>query len=332
MKKVICFGEALIDFLNTANEVHDGLNIPVFNQFPGGAPANAAVAVAKLGGSAFFAGQVGDDTFGHYLKDALSRYGVNTKFTLFHPSAKTALAFVSLDTQGERSFSFCRSASADLLVNAEQFPSDLCETQDILHLCSNTLTTNEIANTTFSLASVALQNNAIVSVDVNLRHNLWDNNKADKYSVNQLLSYAKVIKFSKEELDYLSNKSEREYLQQLFAQNRQCQLILVTDGANPVRYFSRDYAGQVDVPPTTVSDTTCGGDSFIGGFLFCLSSIHNTKGIDLDEDSLQRFLKFSIACGAHTVAKQGAFPALPKLADVSKHFPFTDKSVCKEPQ
>ena len=90
MKSVLCFGEALIDMLNSGNENQDGLRINHYLQFPGGAPANVAVALAKLGGKAYFAGQVGNDMFGGYLENSLKHYGVGTRFLSRHPSAKTA--------------------------------------------------------------------------------------------------------------------------------------------------------------------------------------------------------------------------------------------------
>ncbi len=97
MKRVVCFGEAVIDFLNTGQLREGEMSLNSFTQFPGGAPANAAVAVAKLGGEAVFAGQVGDDPFGHFLLDALQLYGVDTSIAAVHPTARTALAFVFLD-------------------------------------------------------------------------------------------------------------------------------------------------------------------------------------------------------------------------------------------
>ncbi|GLR70409.1 carbohydrate kinase family protein [Agaribacter marinus] len=321
MKKLVCFGEALIDFLHAEQEMHGGLNIPIFKQFPGGAPANAAVAVAKLGGNAFFAGQVGDDTFGHFLRNALAYYGVNTTHTLMHPEAQTALAFVSLDHEGERSFSFYRQNTADVIVNEDQFPQTIFSDGDILHVCSNTLTSKDIANTTLSLASRAKSNHAIVSVDVNLRHNLWDTGNADIQVVNALLSLANIIKFSKEELGYLSDENDDAYIDKLLQENKDCLLIVVTDGAKSVRYFTPTFSTSLDVPCVDVVDTTCGGDSFIGGLLYCLLEEYTPEQVIASDDRLQHIIRFAIACGAHTVSRQGAFPALPTLNDVSTFLP-----------
>ena len=105
MSNVLCFGEALIDFLNTGQKQEERLSLNAFTQYPGGAPANAAVAVAKLGGDAAFVGQVGADMFGDFLVQSLAEYGVDTSHVLQHPTLKTALAFVARDEAGERKFS-----------------------------------------------------------------------------------------------------------------------------------------------------------------------------------------------------------------------------------
>jgi len=184
MNPVICFGEALIDFLMINVTPQEELHLPEFRQYPGGAPANAAVAVAKLGGNAKFAGQVGDDTFGQFLADSLQAYGVDTQFLERHPQAKTALAFVSLDHTGERSFSFYRDASADVIFNKDQILPSWFDNNAMIHFCSNTLTTDDIADCTKHLIAQAQQHQSFISFDVNLRHNLWPTGKADQQRVN----------------------------------------------------------------------------------------------------------------------------------------------------
>jgi len=322
MNRVICFGEALIDFLQSGKASIDGIQIPEFRQFPGGAPANAAVAVAKLGGKALFAGQVGRDPFGQFLIDALEHYGVDTQYTLQHHIAKTAMAFVSLDSEGERSFSFYRDNTADMVVTADQFPTSLFKTSDILHVCSNTLTSPSISETTFLLVQRAIDAGALISVDVNLRHNLWSEGTASADLVNQLVSHASIVKFSEEEFDFLCQQNSEAYLKALL-NNGQCKLVLVTNGGAPVRYFTGAVQGRIKVPEVEVVDTTCGGDGFIGGLLYCLLRSGNLHDIANDSELLEQILCFAIACGAYTVARQGAFPALPGAEDVVAQLPPT---------
>jgi fructokinase len=315
MGKVICFGEALIDFLQFDVQLSGPLSLNNYCQYPGGAPANASVAVAKLGGEALFLGQVGDDAFGGFLENALQTYQVDTRYLLKHPTAKTALAFVMLDDEGERSFSFYRDQSADVLFTPAQIPETIFQAENFVHFCSNTLTTVDITKTTQAVIDLAKKESMVVSFDVNLRHNLWPLGQADTTLVNTFVNQADVLKFSKSELTYLAGGDEDNYIEALLANG--CQLLLVTNDGDAIEYFSQFHRGQLSPPKVDVVDTTAGGDAFSGGLLFQLSQSDNWRDLLQNSDKLKALVQFSVACGAHTVARAGAFPALPEYADVS---------------
>ena len=324
MKPVICFGEALIDFLNTGKEKDGCLLLNNYRQYPGGAPANAAVAVAKLGGNALFAGQVGNDIFGNFLESSLQAYAVDTQFLSKHETASTALAFVTLDQYGERTFTFHRHNSADMLFSQAQVKDEWFSAPSIFHFCSNTLTENDIAKSTEFAVNKAIQANAIVSFDVNLRHNLWPEQEANINTVNNLIRSAHVIKFSRDEFDYLAstqaNGSADDYL--TFCFNWNCQLVIITDGAKPIVYHTRNNVSQIQPPAITAIDTTAGGDGFIGGFLYALSQFPELSSLVENENMLRKVIEFSAQCGAIAVSKSGAFPALATLDEVLAQLSF----------
>ncbi|MDE3071970.1 MAG: carbohydrate kinase, partial [Pseudomonadota bacterium] len=171
MRSVLCFGEALIDF---HAEGRDPYGYPrAFVPFAGGAPANVAVAVAKLGGAARFAGMLGTDLFGDLLLDSLRRAGVDTRDVARTGEANTALAFVALDAHGERSFSFYRPPSADLLFRPGHFRADAFADTAVFHVCSNSMTEPLAAETTREGMRRARAAGALVSFDLNLRPALW---------------------------------------------------------------------------------------------------------------------------------------------------------------
>lgn len=313
-RAVVCFGEVLIDFISQSQIQSDGLSIPLFAQYPGGAPANAAVAVAKLGGNARFAGQVGQDSFGYFLQQALQHYGVCTEHLVLHPTAKTALAFVSHDSHGERSFSFYRDQSADLLYSSAQIRPALFSAASLLHFCSNTLVEPGIAGVTAELLQQARNNGLWLSFDVNLRHNLWPAGLADKEVVRGFVNKAQLLKFSHDELAYLSDNPE-QYIQQLLA--AEAHLVVITHDDKPVRYFSRHTHGSLAVPRVLAVDTTAGGDAFIGGLLYQLSLQPELAAFCRDTAAIEAALAFAARCGAHAVTRTGAFPALPVLTDVA---------------
>lgn len=318
MTRVVCFGEALIDFLNTGRKQVERLETNDFRQFPGGAPANVAVAVAKLGGDAWFAGQVGNDQFGEFLLHSLRTYDVHTDFVSMHPEAKTALAFVFLDDDGDRSFSFRRERTADMVFREEQISDDWYKAGDLFHFCSNTLTTPEIARVTETSVRRARAAGSIVSFDVNLRHNLWANGEAERGAVNSLLAICDIVKFSREELDYLSDGQGAEWIGERLDEGTS--LVLVTDGPAPVFYYGSGFEG--DVVPSTqdVVDTTAAGDGFMGSLLFGLSRLGDARAAIEDHETVRLLTEFATECGAFTVTSAGAFPSLPRFEDVSRYW------------
>lgn len=120
---IVCFGEMLIDFVPTSSGVSLA-EAPGFLKAPGGAPANVAIAVARLGGKAAFVGKLGDDEFGHMLEGILVENGVLSGVN-FDKGARTALAFVTLRADGEREFMFYRNPSADMLLTPQELNLDL---------------------------------------------------------------------------------------------------------------------------------------------------------------------------------------------------------------
>ncbi|MCO4785186.1 carbohydrate kinase family protein [Marinomonas atlantica] len=310
--QVMAFGEALIDFLSNGDTALDGLES--FTKYPGGAPANVAVAVARLGGNSHFAGQVGDDAFGHYLKASLNRYGVNTNSMLMTKEAKTALAFVSLDQTGERSFEFYRNPSADMLFRGEDFKTEwFADETGVFHTCSNTLTEADITAATMAGIELAKAANWIVSIDVNLRINLWPDHQVDVQRVINWMRQGDVIKASLEELEVLSNEP-LVLINELLSDG--VSLFVLTDGGNPVHYFAGEQgSGEVIAPKVDVKDTTAAGDAFVGGLLYQLAERGGDRASlqSFTQIELEACIRFAVACGAEAVTKTGAYPSLPSL-------------------
>ncbi len=318
MRRIVCFGEALIDFLNTGHSRDGQLSLNTFTQFPGGAPANAAVAAAKLGGNAAFAGQVGADQFGQFLLESLAVYGVDTSLATVHDTARTALAFVFLDEHGERSFSFRRDRTADIVLTREQVQPHWFAGEPIVHFCSNTLTDASIADVTRHFVAEARNSGALVSFDVNLRHNLWQQGRADAGLVSSLVQQCDIVKFSHEELEYLCLGDTNSYLAGCF--DAGLRAALVTDGGKEVSIRTARSEARVLPPAVDVVDTTGGGDAFIGAVLFGLSLQPEPMGYLESIDKLQQLVSSAAYCGAMAVTRPGAFPAFPTMAEVEAHW------------
>ena len=315
LKPLLSFGEALIDFLQIGFSNLEDDRFAEFRQFPGGAPANVAVAFARLGGEARFAGQVGDDPFGRFLENSLIRYGVDTRLLDFHPTAKTALAFVSLDGEGDRSFSFYRDGTADLLFSKDQVTDDWFDDRPVFHLCSNTLTNGDIAAVSRYVLDQAREAGCMISFDVNLRPGLWPGGNVDRSRCDDVVRAADFIKFAKEEFEFLANGDEQRYVDALLA--GKTRLIVVTDGGEPVRFFAREHRGEVVTPTVDVVDTTAAGDAFTAGVLRGLCAASDLDSVTSDATRISALLEFAIRCGSLTTTRAGAFPALPEFAEVA---------------
>ena len=303
---VYCFGEVLIDFLQDPKQ--PGL----FRRFAGGAPANVAVAVAKLGGQGCFVGMLGADMFGEFLLSELGQYGVDCHACAITSEAKTALAFVALNDEGDRSFSFYRPPAADLLYTMAHLPDGFWQAPAILHLCSNSLTDKAIADTSFAMVAQAHKHGWLVSVDANLRHNLWPNGKADISLVSQLLQQADIIKLSDDELHYLAQQQDpTSWLLQLQAKRNSW--LVVTAGSNAVHSYSK-HIFSLPVSAVKVVDTTAAGDAFVGAWLYQLShhlSEQAWPALLQDEIKQKLLLSKAIKAGSLTCQHFGAFTALP---------------------
>lgn len=318
-RSILCFGEALIDMHGEGADGHGFARH--FLPFAGGAPANVAVAVAKLGSHARFAGMLGLDRFGDFLLHSLRQAGVDTVDIARTAEANTALAFVTLDARGERSFSFYRPPSADLLFRAEHFRAEAFEDTAIFHICSNSLTDPELAAATLEGMQRARRAGALVSFDLNLRPALWPHGSEPRAQAWPALHLADVVKLSAEEFDWLAVDGEQAMLERLW--NGNARLLVVTDGALPLRWYHPDAEGELPCYSVPMVDSTGAGDAFVGGLLQQLLHQDITPG-NLDSwiatlPRLHAALRYASACGAVAVTRHGSFAAMPDTADV-EHF------------
>ena len=332
---VACFGEALIDFLarpptpSVAGGAHasgppmktgdarEPSAPPVFLAQPGGAPANVAVGVARLGGDARFIGMLARDLFGDQLLAALQAHGVDVAQVRRTGQAPTALAFVSLDAAGERAFAFYRPPAADLLFRAADFEAAAFERLAVFHACSNSLTDPAIAEATLHGLALAAAHGVLVSVDLNLRPALWPRNVDPLPAAWRALGHAHLVKLSRGELAFLADGGPEEAaIARLFAQATR--VLVVTDGAAPVRWWTRAAHGSAPTFPVKAVDTTAAGDAFVAALLWRL--VLGGIGVDTLAQAFEApdlrddLLRHAAAVGALATTRHGAFDAMPDAA------------------
>ncbi|KAK9665062.1 hypothetical protein RND81_14G087900 [Saponaria officinalis] len=309
---VVSFGEMLIDFVPTVSGVSLA-EAPGFLKAPGGAPANVAIAVARMGGNAAFAGKLGDDEFGRMLAGILKENGVADDGITFDEGARTALAFVTLRSDGEREFMFYRNPSADMLLRPDELNLELIRKAKVFHYGSISLIVEPCRSAHLKAMEEAKAAGALLSYDPNLRLPLWPSADEARKQIMSIWDKAEVIKVSDNELEFLTGNSDIGDATAMSLWHPNLKLLLVTLGDHGCRYYTNTFKGSVEAFKVKAVDTTGAGDSFVGALL---SKIVDDHAIIEDEPRLREVLKFANACGAITTTKKGAIPALPTEAEV----------------
>jgi fructokinase len=299
---IVALGELLIDFVALESGVTVG-DASGFVKAPGGAPANVAVAVERLGHPAAFLGQVGDDPFGHYLADVLASEGVETAGLRFTDKARTSLAFVSLGMDGERSFMFYRHPAADMLMTPEDVALDVIDAGKIFHFGSITMISEPSRSATLAAAERARIKGLRISYDPNLRLGLWENAEAAKAGMRLGFDYANIVKISDDELRFLTGDDSAYAIWR-----HHFHMIVVTHGENGATLYTA--RGKYHHPGYKVEsvDTTGAGDAFVAGLLVSILEQEKAHG---SVDDHQALLRFANAVGALATTGKGAIPALP---------------------
>lgn len=308
---VVALGEILIDF--TPSGVNEQ-GIALFARNPGGAPANVLAMNAKLGGTSAFIGKVGADAFGAYLKGVLQSYGIDTSGMVTDEEIPTTLAFVQLDEQGDRSFTFYRKPGADLLLNGSEVRKDLIDGCKIFHFGSLSLTDDPCRSATLEAVRYAKAQGKIISFDPNYRPSLWRSEDTAKGWMAHGIEYADILKVSEEEMVMLTGKTDPE-TGSLWLLEMGPKAVFVTMGESGCYYRNAVCHGYQPAYRVQAIDTTGAGDAFMGAMLWQLKGSSREKIGTLD---LSKLAAFANAAGSLTATRSGAIPALPSYAEIEK--------------
>lgn len=315
MFDITTVGEILIDLTQTG--ISDN-GIPIYTANPGGAPANVAVAASKLGAKTAFIGKVGNDSFGRFLCDTLKKYNVSTDGVITDKSANTTLAVVSVNENGERSFSFYRKNSADTLLSENEITDLQMSNTHILHFGSVSLTDEPSRTATISAVRRAKNLGATITYDPNYRESLWNSLDEAVERMKKPLDLVDILKVSDEELPLISGKTDVEDGAKYLCDKYNIKLVLVTLGAKGAYYRFKDCAGIVDGVSVTVADTNGAGDTFFGAFLSRMAYKGKYNPSELTEDEIKDMLAFSNNAAAITTSRSGAIPAMPTIGEIDR--------------
>ena len=278
---------------------------------PGGAPANACIAIARNGLKTAFLGKLGNDDFGKLLKTTLEKDGVELLCPELTDEAVTTLAFVTLYEGGERSFTFVRKPGADILLSKDDVKEEMIQNTKILHAGSVGMSANPSREAHFKAMEMAKKAGKLVSYDVNYRNMIWSFEDA-KAVVDQVLPYVDLLKVSDEELDFVGGEAN---IPNVMKENN-ISVVIETLGSKGAKFFFDGKEAVVEGHKVKAVDATGAGDAFWGGFLSSLLMSGVSKTEDLNEDLLRKALEYGNASGGLCVQKMGGIPALPTKEDI----------------
>ncbi|HAZ3719622.1 TPA: aminoimidazole riboside kinase [Escherichia coli] len=295
--KVWVLGDAVVDLLPES----DGRLLPC----PGGAPANVAVGIARLGGTSGFIGRVGDDPFGTLMQRTLLTEGVDITYLKQDEWHRTSAVLVDLNDQGERSFTFMVRPSADLFLETTDLPC--WRHGEWLHLCSIALSAEPSRTSAFTAMTAIRHAGGFVSFDPNIREDLWQDEHLLRLCLRQALQLADVVKLSEEEWRLISGKTQNDREICALAKEYEIAMLLVTKGAEGVVVCYRGQVHHFAGMSVNCVDSTGAGDAFVAGLLTGLSS----TGLSTDEREMRQIIDLAQRCGALAVTAKGAMTALP---------------------
>ena len=314
---VVCLGEALIDFVSAGP---GEASLPVFEQNPGGAVANVARNLARLGTASAFVGAVGDDSFGTFLRRFMAADGVDVSAMATVAGVSTSLAFVHLAPDGERSFSFVRSPGADTCLRADDVSAEMIGGTSILHVGSLSLTHETSAGALYRSLEMAEASGVMISFDVNLRPLLWDDLSRARGEIVSVLRRSHLAKLSADELDFvLAGSAELRRLENgraLMEAFPNIRLLAITLGAEGSLVMGRKPSGslaEIRVPGTCVAvvDTTGAGDTYCAAMLHSIVSAGGLGNLLADEPALRQAAHFSGTLASESVTARGAVTIEP---------------------
>lgn len=312
MIDVLSFGEALIDFLpgTTGCALRD---VETFRRCLGGAPANLALGVARLGGTSALVAKLGDDEFGHYLTETLQAGGVDVRGVVHTREARTGLAFVELGPTGERRFLFYRHPSADMTIGPGDVDVEVVASARVTHAGTNLLIRDANRDATHLCLETARRAGRATSLDLNLRFHQWPDHDAIAPTVRATLPLVDLVKANDEELAFLCpGKSAQTAFAEDFAPWG-VKALVVTRGSEGAEVVTGRGGLAVDAPAVNAVDTTGAGDGFLAGLLRVL-----TRGGDVvwGEVDWARALRVGNRVGSQVCTAYGATSAVPHERDI----------------
>ena len=312
MIDVVALGELLIDFTCVSK---DGEGYPTMAAHPGGAPANYLAALTKFGRKTALLGKVGTDAFGKLLVGTLQNAGIETRGIIMSDDVFTTLAFVTLDENGDREFSFSRKPGADTCIAFEELDLSLVDEAKVFHFGTLSLTDEPARSATQKAVAYAKSKGKLITYDPNLRKPLWKDQEEAKKQLLWGLGQADVVKISDEEVEFLFGMGVQEGAKHIL-DTYGVKLVFVTCGADGCWFQNAVAAGKVPgLSGIKVVDTTGAGDIFGGSAVWKLLELGKAPEA-LNEKELAEVASFACTSASLSTTKPGGISSVPCFEDI----------------
>ncbi|RKU10273.1 hypothetical protein C6502_12035 [Candidatus Poribacteria bacterium] len=316
MPKALCIGELLIDFVSITVDATLA-EAPGFAKAAGGATANVAVGLAKLGVESGFIGKIGDEPFGDFLRQTLEQSSVDTTHLISEAGSRTTLAFIATRSDGAKDILFYRNPGADTLLRPDEIDETYVQSAEVFHYGSCSLSHRPCRDATLRAIQYAKEAGAFISYDPNLRLVMWDTPEDAKHWIWEVMPYANVVKAADEEWEFITDTPGLEEGSERILETG-VELVIVTLGEHGCYYNNGSHQGYVDGFKVEVVDPLGAGDGFVAAML---TQIMNSSGgvgelPELDNNQLQGMMRYANAAGALTTQEIGVIPALPTASEI----------------
>ena len=311
---IIALGELLIDFASIAV---DDEGYPTLAAHPGGGPANFLAGALKYGMKAGMICKVGNDAFGKMLTGTMKKIGASVEGIVVDNNVFTTLAFVTLDKNGDRSFSFSRKPGADTCLTSEEVRYDLIDESDVFHFGTLSLTTEPAKEATYKAIEYARKNGKLISFDPNLRELLWDDLEEAKRQIIIGLKASDIVKISDNEVEFLWGLDPEAGLKKILDEFP-AKLVYVTCGANGCIASNRNFCVKTEsLKGVKAVDTTGAGDIF-GGSAMARFLAKKKKIEELTEEDLKDITRFACTAAGLSTENYGGISSVPEIEDVEE--------------
>ncbi len=318
MINVICLGELLIDMVCSEKDTGlQGGNI--FIKAPGGAPANVAVAISRLGLKCGFIGKVGEDPFGNFLINLLKNESVETSHLDKIEGVRTTIVFVGNKKDQSKDMVFYRNPGADMFLSSEQVKEDYFKRVNVFHFGSISLIDEKPREATHKGIEVAKKNNLIITYDPNYREDLWKGKTNPQTIMRSVIRDVDIAKISEEEWKIFTG--EDDFIGGSEALLREgVKVVIISMGGGGCFYYTKGFNGYVKGFEVNVVETTGAGDAFVGAMIswLVMNNVKKDDLVSLNEDRVKEMLRFANAAGAMATTKIGAIPSLPVKEELEK--------------